>query len=119
MALSSGQTWFPPFEQFLWEHWDYPKTPASNQNTYCDIMMWKRGLYGKLKHTFIHEPIEKIINVCRGEGIYLGGGWYQSKHFFSITKCTFNRMFGHYTGQWISTKIIIRCKFGFPVAIQE
>ncbi|TFJ99639.1 hexosaminidase D [Platysternon megacephalum] len=110
---------FPPFEQFLWEHWDYPKTQVSNQNTYCDIMMWKQELYGKLKHTFIHEPIKKIINVCRGEGKHLWDGWYQSKHFFNITKCKFNCMFGHYTGLGMSTKIVIRCKYGFPVAIQE
>ncbi|KAH1182273.1 hypothetical protein KIL84_010027 [Mauremys mutica] len=118
MALASWQSYFPPFKQFLWEHWDYPKTQFPNPNAYCDQMMWNLGLYGKPKHIFIHEPIQKIIDVCRGEGEHLGGGWYKSKQFFHITKCTFNCMLGHYTSLEMFVKIIVKCINGFPVAIQ-
>ncbi|KAH1182347.1 hypothetical protein KIL84_010101 [Mauremys mutica] len=119
MALASGHSCYPKFEQFLWEHWDYPKTQFPNPNTYCDWMMWNLGLYGKPNHIFIHEPIQKIIDVCHGGGIPRGNGWYESIQFFNITKCTFNFTLGHYTSSGMSVIIVIRCKYGLPVAIQE
>ncbi|XP_075768314.1 ribonuclease-like [Pelodiscus sinensis] len=119
MAMASGHSCFPPFEDFLWDHWDYPKTSFPNQDNYCDRMMWYRRLYGKPKHIFIHAPIHKILNVCRGGGIHLGGGWYKSKDYFTVTECTFHPPCGPYTGSWFSTKIVLRCCNGFPVDIKE
>ncbi|XP_044840916.1 ribonuclease homolog [Mauremys mutica] len=119
VALASEQSCFLPFKEFLWRHWNCPKTQFPDPYAYCDLMMWKRGLYGKPKHIFIHEPIEKIIKVCRGEGKHLGGGWYLSKRCFFITKCKFNHKFKCYTGSEWFEPIIIKCIYGFPVAIQE
>uniref|UniRef100_A0A8C3S4I5 Ribonuclease A-domain domain-containing protein n=1 Tax=Chelydra serpentina TaxID=8475 RepID=A0A8C3S4I5_CHESE len=116
MVLASGHSCCPKFKKFLWQHWDYPKTCVY---PYCDVMMSKKGLFGKLKHTFIHAPIKMIINICHGEGIYLGNGWFKSKRLFYITRCTFNCKTGHYTGACMVMRIIVKCKCGFPVAIKE
>ncbi|XP_075768313.1 ribonuclease pancreatic-like [Pelodiscus sinensis] len=119
MAMASGHSCFPPFEDFLWYHCDYPKTFFPNQNSYCDKMMRYLGLYGKPKHIFIHAPRHEILNVCRGGGIYQGNGWYRSKGFFPITVCTFHPPHGPYTGKCLRAIIVLRCCHGFPVEIKE
>ncbi|KAH1181944.1 ribonuclease-like [Mauremys mutica] len=115
VALTLGQKWNPLNDVFRREHVDNPKTIATNNNAYCNRMMWDRVMYWKYSNTFIHETPENITKVCTTEGVANGPYRYESKNEFNITSCTFNPWSISYTGISSSQKIVIACWDGLPV----
>ncbi|XP_065270075.1 ribonuclease-like [Emys orbicularis] len=119
LTLSSGMPWNLLNDIFNQHHVDHPKTLPSNLNTYCNNMMWKRGIYWKLVNTFIHKPIPSINSICSGGGTDIQGGLRRSTAVFLTTKCTFNPLIFSYTGTQISRQIVITCWKGLPVNYRE
>ncbi|XP_029769218.1 ribonuclease-like [Terrapene carolina triunguis] len=115
VALTLGQRWNPLNDMFRKNNVDYPKTVATNNNAYCNRMMWDRVMYWKYTNTFIHATAENISKVCTTDGVVSGPNQYQSTSPFNITTCTFNPWSISYTGISAEQKIIISCWSGLPV----
>ncbi|XP_067400800.1 ribonuclease-like [Emydura macquarii macquarii] len=121
LALASGDLWNPLHDLFRKNHLDNPKTVATNDNAYCNKMMWDRVMYWKFSNTFIHESVglgpssDNINTVCTGDGTAVGPNTQESKNPFKITVCTFNPWSLSYTGVSSTAKIVILCLDGQAV----
>ncbi|KAG6923028.1 hypothetical protein G0U57_000144 [Chelydra serpentina] len=115
VALTIGSRWNPLNDIFRKEHVDFPKTVATNNNAYCNKMMWSRVMYWKYSNTFIHSSNEEINKVCTTDGVASGPYKFESKNPFNITICTFNPWSISYTGVSVSEKIVISCWNALPV----
>ncbi|XP_044841808.1 ribonuclease-like [Mauremys mutica] len=114
VALTLGQRWNPLNDVFRRKHADFPKTVSTNNNAYCNKMMWDRVMYLKYSNTFIHAEEKDIRKVCTTAGLSAGPYQYESKNPFSITICTLNPWSFSYTGTSVSQKIVIACLNRLP-----
>ncbi|KAG6924138.1 hypothetical protein G0U57_018232, partial [Chelydra serpentina] len=81
------------YKKFMNQHFDYPKTSDTENKTYCNYMMSKRGMtYDSCKHinTFIHAPESDIKAICHSKGIRDTGNIYNSTENFRLTTCQLN-----------------------------
>uniref|UniRef100_A0A8C3S9X4 Ribonuclease A-domain domain-containing protein n=1 Tax=Chelydra serpentina TaxID=8475 RepID=A0A8C3S9X4_CHESE len=81
------------YKKFMNQHFDYPKTSDTENKTYCNYMMSKRGMtYDSCKHinTFIHAPESDIKAICHSKGIRDTGNIYNSTGNFRLTTCQLN-----------------------------
>ncbi|TFJ96996.1 ankyrin and armadillo repeat-containing protein [Platysternon megacephalum] len=115
VALTLGQNWNPLNDIFRKNHVDFPKTPAINNNAYCNKMMWDRVMYLKYTNTFIHATVKDINKVCTTAGLSAGPYRYVSTSSFKITTCIFNPWSISYTGISAEQKIVISCLNRLPV----
>ncbi|XP_067417518.1 ribonuclease-like [Emydura macquarii macquarii] len=109
LALASGDLSNPLNDLFRKNHVDNPKTVATNDNAYCNKLMWERLLYWKFSNTFIHDSIENINKVCTTDGKAAGPSQQESNSPFKITVCTLKPWSLSYTGASSSAKIVISC----------
>ncbi|XP_067409097.1 ribonuclease-like [Emydura macquarii macquarii] len=119
LAPAHGQPWASLNNLFNKYHVDVLPSPGSDLNAYCTGMMRDRGIFLKPVHTFIHEPIPAINDVCSGGGTPIFGGLRRSIGFFSTTTCTYNPLSVSYSGTLINRKIVLACWNGLPVLYVE
>ncbi|TFJ96269.1 Ribonuclease [Platysternon megacephalum] len=117
LAMANGQPCVTQNRIFNTHQVDYPQTPAPNPRAYCNTMMKKQGIYGKILNTFIHASISIVNNICFGGGIPIAGGLHRSKAVFPTTQCRYNPPIHADTGTPMSQKIVIRCCKGLPVLL--
>ncbi|XP_067400775.1 ribonuclease-like [Emydura macquarii macquarii] len=115
LALARGGPWSLLNDLFRKNHVDMPKTLATNDNAYCNKMMWQRRIYFKFSNTFIHAKDFDINSICSTGGTAAGANKQQSKEHFKITVCTFNPWSLSYTGVSSTAKIVISCLNGLAV----
>ncbi|XP_067404391.1 ribonuclease-like [Emydura macquarii macquarii] len=119
LALSRGETRNLLNNIFNQHHVDNPKTPASDDNAYCDMMMWNRSIYWKLVNTFIHKPKKNINKVCSLGGTPILGDLRRSNAVFPTTQCTYNPLTWSFQGRPISKQIVITCWNRLPATYLE
>ncbi|XP_028559946.2 angiogenin-2-like [Podarcis muralis] len=88
-VLALGAYCETPYEKFLRQHYDNPKSSVGKQ--YCDVMMKRRGLDKpacKEVNTFIHGTKNNIKSVCTASGGKdYGNGLRIALRPFTVTTC--------------------------------
>ncbi|XP_034642577.1 ribonuclease-like [Trachemys scripta elegans] len=119
LALASGTPWTRLKNRFRKHHVDFPQSPANFPNSYCEMMMWKRGIYRTFINTFIHAPMRSIKRVCSVGGIHISTGLRKSIFHFSVTTCRYSPQIGSYIEENYSRHIVIGCWNRLPVLYVE
>ncbi|XP_028571948.2 angiogenin-2-like [Podarcis muralis] len=125
-VLALGAYCETPYEKFLRQHYDNPKSSVGKQ--YCDVMMKRRGLDKpacKEVNSFIHGTKNNIIAVCTASGGKdYGKGLRISLRPFTVTTCKHKggstRPPCKYSDNKSSRYIVIACnQDGKPVHFDE
>nr|XP_056719010.1 ribonuclease pancreatic-like [Euleptes europaea] len=110
------------YRDFQNRHIDFPKANAPNANSYCNLMMRRRGLTRrscKPTNTFIHGRPNDIQNVCRGGGTLVNRRrqLYDSRRRFSVTTCRNRGRHPNcnYVGRQENRRIRLGCRSRQPV----
>ncbi|XP_033026022.1 ribonuclease pancreatic-like [Lacerta agilis] len=117
-----GQSW----EAFQNKHIDYPQTPASNPNAYCNLMMVKRNLNPsrcKPRNTFINHSKESVLEVCGKGGKHWQDKFYDSNENFPMIDCSYTDgkppKDCKYKGTGSSRRIRVTCENKKPVHLEK
>ncbi|XP_073165719.1 ribonuclease-like [Lepidochelys kempii] len=119
LALARGQSWTRLKNRFREHHVDFPERPADFPDNYCEMMMFKRGVYGTFIHTFIHAPTRSLKGVCSVGGIHVSTGLHRSIFHFTVTTSKYDLQIGSYTEKKYSWNIVIGCWSRLPVLYVE
>ncbi|XP_075768187.1 ribonuclease pancreatic-like [Pelodiscus sinensis] len=117
LVLASGHSWDPLHKIFKLKHVDHPRTPADNDNAYCNKLMWGRGLFLKPSHTFIADSPAKINCVCKKGGVKMGPMKFKSIVTFDLTTCTKNHWTFSFDGIRHRHHIVVLCLHGRPIKL--
>lgn len=104
-----------PYDKFLKQHVDFPKSWAENEQRYCTTMMGRRSIRCQPRNTFLHASEAQLRAVCRS-GASQGPDVRDSQGTFRLTVCT-RRPKGPclYQGSSTTARIRLACRDGSPV----
>uniref|UniRef100_A0A8C0GPI6 Ribonuclease A-domain domain-containing protein n=1 Tax=Chelonoidis abingdonii TaxID=106734 RepID=A0A8C0GPI6_CHEAB len=91
-SLDCNAVFRPPdsFQWFMREHVDFPKTSATNDHLYCNVMIQNMAAC-KLTHTFIHAPASQLRTICTSRGRCNLYNECDSNAAYPVTTCWLNR----------------------------